>query len=130
MLNTLSKQSISSCHVFSGFATKSDLVVGLINVGVTAAIGLLVALMNSVGFYTGNSKKRGFNAVISLLGAFVLFCMVFDFENLLAYLTTAYFIAAVQLGILFERGNIRRGEWWLLGLSLAYLAGFVLMIVG
>lgn len=124
--------SISFPHlsnVFGSFASKGDMLFGFLNVGITAFIGFALAFMNSVRFYTGNSRKRGFNAVINLLGGFILLCMIFDFENLLAYLATGYFITAIQLGNLFEGGNIRKGEWWLLGLSALYAAGFVMMIV-
>lgn len=116
-------------NVFGVFASKSDMFVGLLNVGITLLITLMLALTNSVRLYAGNSKRRIFNMVINVMGIATLICMIFDFDNLTTYLVTLYLVMAVQLGNLFELRNIHRGGWWLLSLSLLYAAGFVMMII-
>lgn len=116
-------------HVFESIASNTDIFFGLLNVALTSFIGVILALLNSIRVYSGNTKKRACNAVINLLGVFILACLVFDFENMIAYLATLYLIVAIQLGNMFELGNVRRGELWLLLLSALYIAGFVMMIV-
>lgn len=115
-------------HIFA-FVSKGDMVVGFLNVGLTVALGVLLTLSNTFNAYTGNSKKRACNAVINLLGIFLLACMIFDFENLVVYLSSAYFITAFQLGKLFETGNLRRPEFWLLGITAVYLILYILMLI-
>lgn len=117
----------SLSNIFT-FASENDMFFGLLNVWLTIGIGILLSLANSMQTYAGNSKKRACNAVLNVLGIFILLCIIFDFANLVTYLATAYFFTAIQIGRIFELGNIRRPEMWLLGIFLIYLILFILTV--
>lgn len=113
---------------FDTTASKSDLFFGLLSVGVTAVLGLILALNNSVRLYAGNTRRRLFNMVINLLGFVAVVCLIVDFNNMLVYMATIYMITAVQLANLFALWDVNRGWLWLLTLAALYTAGFVLML--
>ena len=114
-------------NLFDGYATKSGLFFGLLNVAVTVVTGLILALNNSVKLYAGNTQKRLYNTVINVLGLVCAACMVIDFNNMVAYMTTVYMITAVQLANLFALWNIQYGTRWILSISALYILGFVMM---
>ena len=116
-------------NLFDGYDTKSGLFFGLLNVAVTVVVGLILALNNGVKLYAGNTQRRLYNMVINVLGLVSAICMLIDFNNMVAYMTTIYMITAVQLGNLFALWNIHKGWIWVLGLSALYVAGFVMMVI-
>lgn len=116
-------------HIFIGLGDKTELLVGMINVGLTATLALLLALSNSVRLYAGNSRRRLINMTIMMLGAVCLICMIFDFGNITAYLATLYAVTAFQLANCLELSKIRSGDLWLFVLALLYIASFVLMVI-
>ena len=115
-------------HPFEGYASHTDLLVGLLNVGITVIGALLLSLSNAVRLYAGNSRRRIFNMTLNLLGAVACICMVFDFQNLTVYLATIYLVAALQMANMMEFSNPRRPGWWLLSIGMVYAGAFVLMI--
>lgn len=117
-------------NLFDGYATKSGLLVGLLNVGVSVTIGLILALSNGVRLYAGNTQRRLYNMVVNLLGFVAAVCMTVDFNNMVAYMATSYMITAIQLGNLFALRNVHRGSLGLFILSLIYIGSFVLMVTG
>ncbi len=106
-----------------------DVLVGMINIGLTCIIGLIMGLNNLVKLYAGNTQRRLNNMVINLLGVVSLICMLVDFNNIIVYLATIYMIVAIQLAHLFTLWNIRRAPVWLLIISLLYVGGYVLMLL-
>lgn len=106
-----------------------DVLVGMINIGLTCIIGLIMGLNNVVKLYAGNTQRRLNNMVINLLGVVSLICMLVDFNNIIVYLATIYMIVAIQLAHLFTLWNIRRAPVWLLIISLLYVGGYVLMLI-
>lgn len=117
-------------NLFDGYETKSGLFFGLLNISVTVVTGLILALNNGVKLYAGNTQRRLNNMVINLLGIAAVLCMLLDFNNMVAYMATIYMISAVQLANLFALWNIHRGSLWVLTISLLYVAGFVMMVIG
>lgn len=106
-----------------------DVLIGMINIGLTCIIGLIMGLNNLVKLYAGNTQRRLNNMVINLLGVVSLICMLVDFNNIIVYLATIYMIVAIQLAHLFTLWNIRRAPVWLLIISLLYVGGYVLMLL-
>lgn len=119
----------SLSHVFENIVSKSDLLIGVLNILFTALLGVVLTFLNSVKVYTGNSKKRACKTVLNVLGLFTLLCVIFDFENVMAYLATLYAITAVQMGNMFQSGNVTFSRYWLLGISALYITGFVLFCI-
>lgn len=115
-------------NLFDGYESRSGLLIGMLTVALTALIGLILGLNNSVKLYAGNTQRRLYNSVINILGLVCVACMIFDFTNLLAYLVTMYVIVAVQLANLFALWNIPRGSRWLGVLVLLYIGSFVAML--
>lgn len=117
-------------NLFDGFASRSGLLVGMLNVAVTAFIGLILAFNNGVRLYAGNTQRRLYNMVVDLLGVACVMCMLLDFNNMVAYMATLYMITAFQLANLFALWHVHRGGLWLFMLSLLYVAAYLIMILG
>ncbi|MDE6381957.1 MAG: hypothetical protein K2L57_03720 [Muribaculaceae bacterium] len=115
-------------NLFDGYATKSGLFIGLVNVALTVLTGFLLSLNNTVRLYAGNTQRRLCNTTINVLGLVCAACMVIDFNNMVVYMATVYMITAIQLANLFALWNIQHGSRWLFGLSLIYVLGFLLMV--
>ena len=116
--------------LFDGYSTKFRLLVGLINIGATALIGLILVFLNWVKLYAGNTQRRLYNMVVNVIGFFCLLCIIIDFNNMVAYLATMYMIAAVQIANFFALRNVYRGNRVVIVLSLLYMLGFTLMVWG
>lgn len=121
-------RGLSCSHIFNGFGNRSELLVGLLNVGLTVLLAFMLALSNSVRLYVGNSRRRVINMVIILLGAVCFICMIFDFGNLIAYLATFYAVTAFQLANGMELSKFRSADLWLFCIAALYIGSFVLMI--
>lgn len=117
-------------NLFNGHVTKFGLLVGLINIGATVLIGLVLVFLNWVKLYAGNTQRRLYNMVVNVLGFFCVMCIIIDFNNMVAYLATMYMIAAVQLGNFFALRNVYRGNRVVIVLCLLYILGFTLMVWG
>lgn len=115
-------------NLFDGYATKSGLFIGMLNVAFTVMLGLILALNNTVRLYAGNTQRRLCNTAINVLGLVLAACMTIDFNNMVAYMATLYMITAIQLANVFALWNIQHGSRWLTGLSLLYVIGFVMMV--
>lgn len=116
-------------NLFDGFASGGGLFVCILNVGITAFIGLILAFNNGVRLYAGNTQRRLYNMVVNLLGVTCVLCMMLDFNNMVAYMATLYMITAVQIANLFALWHVHRGGLWLFMFSLLYVAGYVIMIL-
>ncbi len=117
-------------NLFDGYATQGDLLVGLITIAGTGLIGLVLGLNNWVKLYAGNTHRRLCNGALNVIGVVCILCIIFDSNNMLAYLSTFYLLVAVQLANVFALHSLRRGSIWLLLLCLLYIASFVYMESG
>lgn len=117
-------------NLFDGYATHSELFVGLANIALTAVIGIILALMNWVKLFAGNTQRRQYNMVVNVLGLATIVCVIFDANNMIAYLATMYMITSVQLANLFVLRNVYKPTRWLICLSLLYMFGFSFMVWG
>lgn len=117
-------------YPFESFVTKKGMLVGMLNIGITALLSILFALGNAVKLYAGNSQRRLYNNSVMTLGLTAILCMVFDSDNLTAYAATFYLTAAVQFANVFALKNVRHGAGWMTFTFMAYAAMFTLMFLG
>lgn len=117
-------------NLFSDFAKASEIFVMALSVGIVAFFGIILALNNSIKLYAGNSRINALNMTITLLGLVAIVCIIVDFSNMLAYLDTLYFSAAVQVANLCALWHLRK-EWLVVLVpSVVFIGLFVLMIIG
>ncbi len=116
-------------NLFDGFTTGEDLLFGLLNVGLTILLSLMISLNCAVKLYAGNSRRRLYNNAINILGLGCVACICCDFSNLTAYLATVYMISAVQIANVFALWNVRKSKSIIFGVMLAYVAFYLLMEV-
>ncbi|MCH5235493.1 MAG: hypothetical protein J1E16_09370 [Muribaculaceae bacterium] len=76
----------------------SDFFVLLAGIALAAVIGFIVTLINSIKLYAGNSKVNAMNLCISTLGAACVVCIIVDYDNIMAYVTSLYLACALQMG--------------------------------
>ena len=75
----------------------SDLLFLLGGISFAAAVGFLVALVNFMKLFAGNSKVNAMNLCIYTLGIASVICILVDFDNMPAYVITLYMACAVQI---------------------------------
>ncbi|MBD5328342.1 MAG: hypothetical protein HDS03_00390 [Bacteroides sp.] len=116
-------------NLFEEFSSGSDLLVGSLSVGITALIGIFMALNNAVKLYAGNTQRRLYNNAIAVVGLTCVAGMAMDFNNLPTYLATFYMTVAVGFANTFALWNIRKPSLWLKIIAGLYLTVFIIMVV-
>ena len=99
---------------------------GLANIGFTALVSLILGLNIGMKLYAGNTRRRMFNIAIDIVQAAALVAMIFDFNNMTAYVVTFFMGATFQYANIFSLWNLRKPWIWLLAISAAYVAFLVL----
>lgn len=97
-------------NLFSGSVASPEIVTLFVSIGFMAFIGLVLGFNNSIKLYAGNSRVNALNMTISLTGVMSMICIIVDFTNMMAYLTTLCFTVAVQIANLCALWPIKR-EW-------------------
>lgn len=102
----------------------SDFFFLLGGIAVAATLGFLVALINSMKLYAGNSKVNAMNICVSTLGAASVICILVDYDNMLAYVVSLYVASAAQVANICALWNPRMP--WLVSVlpSALYIALF------
>ena len=115
-------------NLFTGFAATPDLLMLFLSVGIAGFIGLVLGFNNSIKLYAGKSRINALNMAISLTGVMSMICIIIDFTNMMAYLTTLFFTVAVQIANLCALWPIKRE--WLVGAvpALIYIILFLIML--
>lgn len=115
-------------NLFNDFAHVSNLFVFMISVGVAAFAAILLGLNNAMKLYAGNSRVNAQNMCISFVGVVCIICIVVDFSNMMAYVDTLYFTAAVQVANLCALWHFKR-EWIIVAVpALLYIIFFIVML--
>lgn len=114
-------------NLFTGFAAPPDLIILMLSVGVAGFIGLLLGINNSIKLYAGNSRVNALNMTISLTGVVSMICVIGDFTNMMAYLTTLFFTVAVQIANLCALWPIKR-EWIIGAVPAVIYIGFFIAL--
>ena len=115
--------------MFNYFVPSAGNIALIVNIGFSLILAIVLWLSNSVVIFAGNKETRARNNVVSLLVFTSVLFVIFDFNNMAAYLPVFYFALAVQIGNLFAYHTLpwRRTLLWSFG-SL-YVVGFILMCV-
>lgn len=115
--------------LFNGFAQAPELFVLMLSVGLGIFFGLLLGLNNSIKLYAGNSKVNALNIAINLVGVVSIICILIDFSNMMAYLTTLYLTVAAQIANLCALWHFKK-EWVVVLVpSLIYIVFFIVMLL-
>ena len=107
----------------------SEFFILLTGIAVAAATGFMCTFINAMKLYAGNSKVNAMNLCVMTSGAIAVICILVDFDNMHAYVTTLYMACAIQLGNICAIWN---PKWpWSVSVvpSLAYVALFVLTLI-
>lgn len=116
-------------NLFNGFAHASDIFTLLLSAVVAIFLGLILGLNNSIKLYAGNSRVNSMNLTISLVGVVSIICIIIDFSNMMAYLTTLYLTVAVQVANLGALWHFKR-EWLLTFIpGVIYIVFFVILLL-
>ena len=115
--------------LYSQATDHSEFLLLLIAIGIAAAIGFIVTLINSIKLYAGNSQVNSMNLCVSVLGAASVVCIIIDYENMPAYVVTLFMAFSVQLANICALWNPRMP--WLVTVvpSGVYVALFVLSMI-
>lgn len=115
--------------IFAENVTTSDLLFLYINLGITALLALIAGLNNSLKLFAGNKKTHTLNSVINVIGLTALVGMVVDYSNMSAYITTFYFVTALQCANICALGIIKMPRLFFGTVSTLYVALFILQII-
>ena len=83
--------------LFSYSRDPSEFLILLSGIAIAAATGFICGIINFMKLYAGNSKVNAMNLCVSVLGTVSVICILVDFDNIHAYVTTLYLACAVQL---------------------------------
>lgn len=117
-------------NIFDDAESRSVLLMGLLNLGLTALLGISLTLYNAVKIYAGNTRRRVMNNATLIVGFTSIVCMLFDIYNIHSYIVTLYMAVAFQVANFFDLHNIRRPSFWFITLLVLYIASFLLMETG
>ncbi len=115
-------------NLFENLSSGSDLLIGALNIGLTALVGIILALNNAVKLYAGNTRRRLYNNAIAVIGLICIAGMALDFHNLPTYLATFYMTAAMQIANTFALWNIPKSRYWIGSVTAVYVILFLIMI--
>ena len=107
----------------------SEFFILLSGVALAAGAGFVVALVNSFKLYAGNSRVNAMNLCVSTLGAFSVICILIDFDNMHAYVTTLYMATAAQIANICALWNPKMPWTVTLLPALCYIGIFVCSII-
>lgn len=115
--------------LFSYSQDPTEFIILLAGIALAAVTGFIVMMANSFKLYAGNSKINAMNLCVTTLGAACVICILFDFDNIGAYVTSLYLAVTVQIANICAIWNPR--EPWLVTVipSLGYIALFVCSMV-
>lgn len=115
--------------LFDNITSKGGLFLSFVSIASVLLISLMLASQNLVQLYAGNSQRRLNTMCINILGFVCVICMLVDYNNITAYIFSAYITAAVSLSDFFALRHIPRPRLWLLGLLLYLTVLFVLIMI-
>lgn len=102
---------------------------GLLNIGFTAVVSLLLGLNNAMKLFAGNLRHQTFNAAVIVMEFCSVAMMVLDYNNLTAYIVTFYMCAAFQFANLFALWKIRKPWIPALIICAIYLTFFIIAVL-
>ena len=107
----------------------SEFFVLLTGIALAAGVGFLVTFINSIKLYAGNSRVNAMNLCVSTLGAACVICIIADYDNIFAYITSLYLACALQLGNVCALWNPKM-PWLVTALpSACYIGIFVCSMI-
>lgn len=115
--------------LFSYGQDPGEFFVLLSGIALATVAGFIIALVNSIKLYAGNSRVNAMNLCVTALGAACVVCILVDFDNIGAYVTTLYMACTVQVANICALWNPRMP--WLVTVvpSLCYMGLFVCSLV-
>ncbi|MDE6011101.1 MAG: hypothetical protein K2F87_06640 [Muribaculaceae bacterium] len=83
-------------------------------------VALLLALNNGMKLYAGNAQIRSYNNVVNVFGLTAVVAMLFDIDNINAYVGVFNLWVALQFGNLFTLWHLHKAIWifWLIQLCI------------
>lgn len=114
--------------LFSYREDPSKFFILLSGIAVAAAGGFILTCTNAMKLYAGNKRVNAMNLCVVATGGFATICILVDFDNIHAYVTTLYMACAVQLANICAIWN---PKWpWTVTIipSLVYITLFVLSL--
>lgn len=115
--------------LFSMNEDPSEFFILLSGIALAATLGFILTCVNTIKLYAGNSKVNAMNLCIAILGAGSVICILVDFDNIHAYVTTLYLACAVQIANICPLWNPRM-PWTVTVIpSLAYVAVFICSMI-
>ncbi len=110
------------------FDERADLFMMILSVGLAIFFGMLLALNNAMKLYAGNSRVNALNLTVNFVGIVSAVCVIIDFTNMLAYLTTLYFTVATQIANLCALWKFRH-EWIVAAVPTVIYVGFFIFFI-
>ena len=117
-------------NLFNNLTPSANILWLLIIVGYTFLIALFLAFVNASKVFATGSQIRAYNSFINLLGITLAWYMVFDYTNILVYVTTFNLITGLQIAHFFGQNKINYGYIYYLTGIVLYISLLILIING
>lgn len=119
----------SFANIFDNFSSKEGLFFGLLNIGITVLVSLVMGLQNIVKLYAGNSRRRLMTMSLNILGLVCVICMIIDFNNLTAYIASIFVVTAMTGADFFALRSLPRAPLWLSAFMLFYIGMYLAVLL-
>lgn len=88
--------------------------------GIMLLTALLLCLNNGMKLYAGNAQIRSYNNVVNIFGLTAVVAILFDIDNINAYIGVFNLWVALQFGNLFTLWHLHKAIWifWLIQLNI------------
>lgn len=100
----------------------------LLGTGIAAVVALLLSLYNGIRLYAGNTKIRSYNNVVNVFGFISLIAIMFDIDNICAYLGVLNLWIGLQFANFFTLWNLHKPVWIFWSIQLLLLAFSIILI--
>ena len=114
--------------IFSGFTPGNGLKWLLATNGTTAVILIAAMLANSIRANSMGVKMRAYHSFINLLGAAMIWYMLFDLGNITAYTATLALCLGFQAARYFQLSRLKRTYIYILAIQATYIILFILSL--
>ena len=105
-----------------------ELFFSLLETGIMALIGCILALYNGVRLFSRNSRLRCIHMSLNFMGFLSVAAVIFDFSNFPAYFGSIALWLAVEVALLLHLYEIRRPQIAMLILYLVFIPLFILAL--
>lgn len=118
----------SLSNLFFTSSPPSDIFPMLVEIGLTIIIAIILTLNNAPKLLATDNKNRSYNSFFILLEIAMIWFIIFDYTNMLTYITTLNMVVGLQMSFHISLSKVRNGVIIYSLLAATYISIFFTII--